>query len=224
MNSFRSFAALAALLVFAFPSCKNTSKPLTTDAQPKPDTLRTAPAPTEGTRSFVVTEGIVNWRGKKSIGETHSGTIRVSGGELLINQGQLLSGHVTLDMNSIAVNDLEDPGERAELESHLRDSEFFDVKNFPTAEFTFDDALPNKTPNFNAVIIGQLTMKGKTNSVNIPVKLDINGDELVAESPAFLINRTLWGVSFRSGVLGTVKDKMIEDTVPLSLKIKAKAR
>ncbi len=225
MNFLRSFSIAALALVF-FYSCKTDSKPApaAADAKPRPDTIRTSPVPTEGARTFVVTEGLVYWQGKKTLGETHNGTIRVSGGELLVNQGTLLSGKVTLDMTSIAVVDLEDPGERTELESHLRDSEFFDVKNFPAAEFTFDEALPSKTENFNAVVTGQLTMKGKTSAVNIPVRLTISGDELVAESPAFLINRTLWGVSFRSGVLGTTKDKMIEDTVPLALKIKAKAK
>lgn len=226
MNSLRSFLAAAVLSLLLFSSCKTDSKPTPAAAEvkPRPDTICTEPVSTEGARGYVITEGIVYWQGKKSIGESHNGTIRVKGGELLINEGQLLSGQVTLDMSSIAVSDLEDPGERAELESHLRSPDFFDVKGFPLAEFKFEEVLPNKTPNFNAVIIGQLTMKGKTNAVNIPIRLEFNGDELSAESPAFLINRTLWAVNFRSGVLGTAQDKMIEDTVPLSLKIKAKAK
>ena len=58
-------------------------------------------------------------------------------------------------------------------------------------------------------------MKGKTKSVNIPVMLKINEDDLTAESATFPINRTDWGVNFRSGLLGTAKDKLINDVVTL---------
>ncbi|MCC7505491.1 MAG: YceI family protein [Saprospiraceae bacterium] len=225
MISLRFVAGLTALLSLALFSCKNDPKTAAADTEtlPKPDTIRITPVSTEGARTYTVTEGVVYWQGKKAVGDTHNGAIQVSGGELLVNQGQLLSGRITIDMKSISVSDIQDPRERGDLESHLRDTEFFDVKNYPSAEFSFDEALPSKTPNFNAVITGQLTMKGKSNAVNIPVRLDIKGDELTAESPAFLINRTQWGVNFRSGVLGTAKDKLIEDVVPLSLKIRAKA-
>jgi hypothetical protein len=50
----------------------------------------------------------------------------------------------------------------------------------------------------------------------------MEGDVLQAESPAFPINRTLWGVNFQSGILGTARDKMIDDMVPLMLKVTAK--
>lgn len=220
----RVAAVAAALLLIALSSCKNDPKTAAANEPARPDTIRVEPVPTEGARTYEVTEGTVYWLGKKAIGESHNGTIRVSGGELSVNQGTLLSGQVRLDMNTIEVSDVQDPRERAELESHLRDTEFFDAKNFPEATFSFDESLPSKTPNFNAVVTGQLTMKGKTNAVNIPLRLEINGDELRAESPSFVINRTQWGVNFRSGVLGTAKDKLIEDVVPLSLKIKARAK
>lgn len=220
--SILSAAALAVLVCFA---CRNDAPASPAESAVKPvDTLRLKPVPTEGARTFEVYEGVVHWEGKKTLGERHVGTIQVSGGQLLVNQGTLLSGQVTLDMGSLAVSDLKDPGERAEFESHLRGPDFFDVKNFPAAEFRFTETLPSKTPAFNAVVTGELTMKGKTNPVNIPVRLEIDGDELRAESPAFILNRTQWGVSFRSGVLGTAKDKMIDDSVPLSLKIRAKAK
>ena len=143
---------------------------------------------------------------------------------MLVNQGQLLSGKVILDMNSISVTDIKDPGERRDLESHLKDADFFEVNKFPKAEFVFTEVLPSTMPNFNWVLSGSLTMKGKTAPVNIPVKVSIEGDMLRAETPAFPINRTQWDVNFRSGMLGTVKDKMIDDTVPLTLKIVAKKK
>lgn len=206
-------------------SCKNDTKPIH-EAQvtpvSKPDTIRLEPVSAEGAATFVITEGVVNWLGKRTIGNRHTGTIKVAGGELKVNEGRLLSGNVTIDMHSISVNNMKDPGAKADLESHLKDSDFFDVKNYVTGEFVFDEVLPSNTPDFNWVISGKLKLKGITNPVNIPVKMTINGDELKAESANFVINRTKWGINFQSGMLGTVKDKIIEDIIPLSLTVTAK--
>jgi len=220
---FKHILPLALLL--GFFSCKNEPKKTESQvsAQPEMETIKVNPVPTEGAATFRVSEGTVEWSGTKTVKKTgHQGTISVEGGELLVNQGQLLSGRVTLDMNSISVTDIKDPGERRDLESHLKDTDFFEADKFPKAEFVFDEVLPGNTPDFNFVLVGKLTMKGQTNAVNIPVTLQIAENELRAETPTFQINRTQWGVNFRSGVLSTVKDKMIDDTVPLRLSLVAK--
>lgn len=210
-----------ALVVLGLFSCKNGPK--NPQPQPEVETITVKQVPAIGATTFVVTEGTVEWSGTKTVKKTgHEGTITVEGGELLVNQGQLLSGKVTLDMNSISVTDIKDPGERRDLESHLKDADFFEADKYPKAEFVFDEVLPGNAPNFNYVLVGKLTMKGQTNPVNIPVSLQIEEGELRAETPTFQINRTQWGVNFRSGVLGTVKDKMIDDTVPLRLSVVAK--
>lgn len=211
------------LVVLGLFSCKN--EPKTAQTQPEVETITLSPVPTEGAATFVVTEGTVEWSGTKTVKKTgHQGTINVDAGELLVNQGQLLSGKVSLDMNSVSVTDIKDPGERRDLESHLKDADFFETDKYPKAEFVFDEVLPSNTPNFNYVLVGKLTMKGQTNPINIPVALNIEGNELRAESPTFQINRTQWGVNFRSGTLGTLKDKMIDDTVPLRLSLVAKIK
>lgn len=213
--------------IIAFYSCENDPKP-TQEVQAipvsKPDTIRLQPVPTEGASTFVLKEGVVNWLGKRTVGNRHTGTIKVAGGELKVNQGRLLSGKITLDMTSVTVNNMKDPGAKSDLESHLKDADFFEVKKYPTGEFVFDEVLPSNTPDFNWVISGKLTLKGKTEPVNIPVKMTVTDNELSAESANFVINRTKWGVNFQSGLLGTVKDKIIEDIVPLSLKITAKKK
>ncbi|MBC7777464.1 MAG: YceI family protein [Phycisphaerae bacterium] len=211
--------------LFAFLSCKNDPKTGAAQTVPQVETAQVVPVSTDGAATFIVKEGTVNWSGTHTIAKDgHQGTINVESGEMLVNQGQLLSGKVTLDMNSISVTDIKDPGERRDLESHLKDSDFFEVKKFPKAEFVFDEVLPSTMPNFNWVLSGNLTMKGKTLPVNIPVKVSMEGDVLRAESPAFPINRTQWGVTFNSGILGTARDKMIDDMVPLTLKIVARKK
>ena len=210
-------------LLAALHACQNT--PQTVEAPPAnvPDTIRMVSVSADSAVTYTITEGVVNWSGAHTLKKDgHQGTISVESGTLMVSQGQLMSGKVTLDMNSIAVTDIKDPGERRDLESHLKDSDFFETRKFPMAEFVFEEVLPGKAENFNWVLNGQLTMKGKTKPLTIPVKITIEGDNLQAESPAFPINRTDWGVNFRSGILGTTRDKMIDDMVPLTLKVTAK--
>lgn len=216
---------LAILSVIALISCKNdsnsTREPIATPVS-KPDTIRLPAIPTEGAATYSITDGVVTWLGKRTIGNRHTGTLNVSSGELKVNQGHLLSGKITLDMASINVNNIKDPGAKADLESHLKDSDFFEVKKYPIGEFVFDEVLPSNLPDFNWVVSGQLTLKDITHPVNIPLKLAISNDELKAQSANFAINRTKWGVNFQSGLLGTAKDKIIEDIVPLSFTVTAK--
>ena len=215
-----SLASILALLLFF--ACKSDTKDQTTNQKPKVDTIQVQTVSKEGAATYMVTEGVIRWVGKKSVGAPHLGTISVEKGELLVNQNTLINGTITLDMNSIAVTDITDAGERRDLESHLKDADFFDVNKFPKAVFKITEVLPSNNPAYNWLVVGELTMKGKTNPVNIPVKMTIEGDNLRAESPTFPINRTQWGVNFRSGMLGTVKDKMIDDNILLTLTLQAK--
>lgn len=213
------------LIAFFAVSCNDdpeltVEKPL--PPAPAPDTLLKQPETIKEAVVYTVTEGVVNWLGKRTIGNLHTGSIKVKSGELKVIDGRLVSGSVLLDMGSINVNNLKDPGAKADLESHLKDSDFFEVKKYPTGEFKIVEVIPSSLPDFNLVVSGKLTLKGKTNHVNIPAKLTITDTELTAQSASFVINRTQWGINFQSGFLGTAKDKIIEDIVPLSLILKAK--
>ena len=204
-------------------SCKNDSSlKVSQSTLPAEENKSSQPGGKDEMVTYVVTSGTVLWSGKKTIGGSHEGTITVASGELLVNRGNLVSGKFVLDMHSLSVTSIKDGGEKRDLESHLKDIDFFEVNQFPKAEFQFSEALPSQTPDFNQVAVGELTIKGKSNSVNIPVALTISGDELTVRSPTFSINRTKWGITFRSGMTGTVKDKLIEDTVILTVRLSAK--
>lgn len=217
-------ATLVGALILSVFSCKQDPAPASGTAPgPAPDTIRMQPVSEVGARTFVVTGGLVDWSARSAAGTEHVGTIDVDSGSLLVNQGQVLRGHVALNMHTIAVKNMKDNGERLDLEGHLKARDFFDVAHYPQAEFTVTEVLPSKLPAFNWVLSGQLRLKNQSHPVNIPVQLTIDGDELTAESPTFQINRTQWGVNFRSGVLGTAKDKLIQDVIPLRIKLRAKA-
>jgi polyisoprenoid-binding protein YceI len=215
---------LYAIVLISFFACQNDAPSSGSDtANTTPDTLPVyTPPTTEGAATYNITEGIVYWGAKKAIGEPHFGTVNVREGALLVKGAQLIGGEATLEMSTITVSDLKDRADKATLEQHLKDTDFFDVSKFPTASFKIVEVLPSNNPNFNGVLTGELTIKGKTNPVNIPANITIKGDLLEASTVTFPINRTDWGINFRSGMLGTVKEKLIDDTVTLSVQIKAK--
>ena len=217
-----SAASVFSFFLLSLFACKNDSKTVENTVQvPKPDTIRVEPTPTEGAATYQVTEGTINWMARKAIGGGHEGTIKVESGEVMVNQGKLLKGNVKISMNSIEVMGMKDPGEKRDLESHLKDSDFFEARKFPIAEFKFDEVLPSNIPDFKSIVAGELTIKGKTNAVNIPVKFTLSGDDLTVESSGFSINRTEFGINFNSSKLGTVKDKIIQDNVLLRFTLKA---
>lgn len=208
-----------------FTACKSDAASQGDAASPpKPIVIDDKPVSAEGAQPFEVVEGQVFWQAKKAMGGGHNGTLQVKTGELLVNEGRLLRGNVRVDMNTIAVSDIKDAGERADLESHLRDADFFNVAQFPEAVFEIDEVSPSALPDFNWVVSGKLTLHGKTNPINIPARIQAGADELRIESPAFIINRTQWGVNFRSGLLGTAKDKLIDDGLVLSVKATARRK
>lgn len=213
------------LLGLTFLAFKINSRSGATQETPNNAAAMNDQGSNEAPTTFVLTEGAVNWSINFSIGNSgHQGTIWVENGELQVKQGQLQSGTVTLDMNSIRVTDIQDPAHRLDLENHLKDSDFFETKTYPKAKFVFSEVSPSTLPNTHWMISGNLTVKGITAPVKIPVKVSIEGDVLRAESDNFTINRTTWGINYQSGIIGTAKDSMIDDLVTLSLKVVAKKK
>ncbi|MBS1528988.1 MAG: hypothetical protein JSU01_01665, partial [Bacteroidetes bacterium] len=59
----------------------------------------------------------IGWKAEKPTG-THTGTVKISSGDLVMHCGQLYSGVVTLDMSSMTVDDLSSP-DKEKLEGNL---------------------------------------------------------------------------------------------------------
>jgi len=170
-----------------------------------------------------VANSLINWEGAKLIGsDKHTGTLKLQKGELVVANGLITGGELVLDMNSITNTD-QQPGEgKEDLESHLKDGDFFEVEKFPTAVFTIvkvEAATGNPAATHN--ITGNFTMKGITKSIVIPAKISLSETSLSATTPAFTIDRTQWNVMFQAGVLGTAKDEIINDNLGLQIQLTA---
>lgn len=164
----------------------------------------------------------VNWIGAKPTGDQHTGLIKLNSGELFVENGNITGGTFELDMNSIAVLDEMGDKMKAKLEGHLKTGDFFEVEKFATGKFEIASvAVAEGVEGATHNVTGNLTLKDITKSVTIPVKVELSENGLAASTPAFTINRTEWDVMYNSGVIGTVKDKLINDDVALTLTLSA---
>lgn len=213
---------------FMLISCKND--PSKTAQQPGQSSADRPPAISKSVeaqngvgQAFKITAGEVSWVGSMMVGkQQHFGVLKVGSGQIWAKDGLISGGEATLDMTSIACTDL-DGADRKDLEDHLKNGDFFDVKKFPTGQFTLLEVLPANQKDFNAALLGELTLKGIKKPVSIPANVKIDGKKLTIETNSFPLKRTDWGINYSSSLVEKVKDKIINDIVLVRLKIEATA-
>lgn len=155
----------------------------------------------------------ITWEGTKVTG-AHNGDIQVSNGLITVTDGLISAATVIIDMTTINTLDL-DGGAKASLDGHLSSDDFFGVESFPTAQFELLNLNPirggENGANFTAS--GKVTIKGRTDEVSFPVKVDmINGGAII--SGDMVLDRSKFDVQFRSKSFFDVKDlgdKLIYD-------------
>ena len=217
------------LLVFALilgmtVACNNApegQKVEAGEATNTPTTTSTAPM---GSATYSVSPQAsqVIWTAAKLAGKQHTGTLAIQSGEINLDGENILGGKFILDMTSITNLD-QKPGEGKEkLEGHLKSGDFFEVEKHPTGTFEITNvSTVADQADVTHNVTGNLTLKGITKSVTIPTKVNVGNHQFAAVTPQFTIDRTEWDVKFNSGLLGTAKDKIINDEVGLKLVVRA---
>ncbi|MEM1319312.1 MAG: YceI family protein [Bacteroidota bacterium] len=208
------------LVLGLMTACQNTPS----EAVKTEEAVGKAAAASAEAAAFTVnpTTSVIKWVGSKPTGDQHMGTLNISAGKLSVENGDLKSGSFELDMNSIACTDLESGDGKEKLEGHLKNEDFFEVEKFPSGKFVITGI--QKTDNKVGVthtISGDLTLKDITKSISFDTNVALIGNDLTAVTPSFKINRTEWGINFNSGILGTVKDRLINDDIALTIDLKA---
>ncbi len=194
-----------------------------TSAKADIESVKTAPA--DGTFQVATAESVVRWTGRNLFNH-HHGTLKLAGGEIKVVNGVLVVARFTLDMNSLANEDLTDPDYNALLIRHLKDDDFFAVERFPTAEFVCSkaealDACTPGTPNFT--LHGALTLRGITRDLSFPAVIAAaDADHLTGQAEIDL-DRTQFGANYGSGRLFAFLGKhVVNDHVHLHLKLHAR--
>jgi polyisoprenoid-binding protein YceI len=175
-------------------------------------------------KPYAVSAGSIGWIGTKPTGK-HAGTINVKSGAFAMDKGNITGGEFDIDLTSLVCTDLKEDQGKAKLEGHLKSGDFFEVEKFPAGKFSITKVEP-LTGNANAThtVSGDLTLKGVTKAVSFPALVKIEGNKVTATSSAFNINRTDWGINFNSGILGTAKDKLINDAVAITINLHGAAK
>lgn len=167
---------------------------------------------------------VVRWTGRNLFNH-HSGTVNLAGGHIEIQNGELQTASFSLDMNSIACEDLADSTYNAMLIKHLCDNDFFAVDRFPTADFicTSATAIPEASPGSPShTLHGSLTLRGVTQSLSIPAVIAAADSDHLTGQAQFEIDRTQFGSLYGSGRFFAFLGKhVVNDHIQLHVKLHA---
>lgn len=128
-------------------------------------------------------------------------------------------------MNSIAAVSVEDEGKRGYLEGHLKSQDFFLVDSFPTAVFEIVEVREEATDEASSVVVGNLTIRGITNSIEFPANVTVEEGTVEFTAPTFTIDRTKWNVKYHdredATIAETLKEDLIDHSIELTINVSA---
>ena len=149
------------------------------------------------------------WTGSKPTG-SHTGTIDIVSGFLTFDHGNFVGGTFSIDMQSLATNDMSEESNK-KLDRHLKNEDFFDVQKFSDANLKITKVF--KIDDRNYSVLADLTIKGITNPISFEAEVTGSGNSFVAAAK-FTIDRTKWGVEYKSGnIFKNLGDKIIYDDI-----------
>jgi polyisoprenoid-binding protein YceI len=159
-----------------------------------------------------LTNSLVKWTGNK-VGGSHNGAIKIKSGSFEFKNGNIVSGNVVMDMNSITDTDLIDEGYNQKLVGHLKSDDFFGVEKFPTSTFQVTKA--TQFVNGKATLSGVLTIKGKSENIVVDVTKKDN-----SYSAQLKVDRSKFDVRYGSNsFFDNLGDKAIEDIFILDIQL-----
>lgn len=179
---------------------------------------KTAKTEAAKVQTHKVTGGL-KWTGY-GVGKSHTGDLKIKSGTITTEGEALTGGEIVFDMNSIS-----EPNKR--LEGHLKSADFFDVAKpgFETSKFVIKkvEALkPAKTGDATHKISGDLTIKGKTNPIELTAVVAKEGAKWKATADAEIKDRTKYDIVYNSKQFTTVAklaDKAIEDNITIKIDV-----
>lgn len=159
-------------------------------------------------------QSMIAWRGK-AVGKAHDGAIKIKSGKINLQNGEIVGGHIVIDMSSITNNDLEGVLQE-KLIIHLKSDDFFGVATYPEAQLSIVNVEKDSDTGF-AVVSGDLTIKGVTQPITFIGKTKVENGNVQLESDISL-DRTLWDVKFGSEkFIEKVGAQIIDDMIDLKL-------
>ncbi|MFK7805707.1 MAG: YceI family protein, partial [Anaerolineae bacterium] len=168
-----------------------------------------------GTYTVSTADSTVTWTGSKPVGNSHTGVVDITEGELTLADGALVSGSFMLDMTSIAATD----GSPDRLIQHLNSDDFFGTATFPTASLVINSA--ESLGDGSYAVLGDLTIKEITNPIEFTATA-AEEDGVVTASADIVFDRALYDVQFGSGsFFSDLGDDLISDEIEITVALVA---
>jgi len=156
----------------------------------------------------------IKWIGSK-IASSHEGNVSITKGVLFINHGTLVGGEVSIDMTSISCSDIKSLKKNQYLVNHLKDEDFFNVLEFPTATIKIIHAVKSEGNTYK--IVADLTIKGITHPISFDADVNVNGLNFLATAK-IKIDRTKWDIRYNSETFfKDLGDKLILDEIEFDI-------
>ena len=166
----------------------------------------------------------IEWKAGKKVGDFHQGTIQVKSGEVETTaKGLLKTALVTIDMKTIANEDLKDsPEYQKKLVEHLAGDDFFKVEKFPESSFKLLSIKQQAGAKDSYSVKGELTLLGITKPIEFPAIVTVDSKSVVGQAE-IKVARLNWGLQYGSGSIfkTLTADKIINDEFELKLKLVA---
>ena len=169
----------------------------------------------KGSYDIISTESELKWIGKELSTDTHTGTLVLKKGKIVVNANRVIHGEVEIDMTTITVTDMQGKW-GGKLEGHLKSPDFFDVEKYSNAFITFQsDENPIKNNQIN--LTGELTIKDITHPISFTAELLQKKPTLKAKA-SISFDRSEYDVRFRSGkFFENLGDKLILDDIEVDV-------
>lgn len=140
----------------------------------------------------------------------HDGAISFKDGHFIKTNDKITGGEFIIDMNSITNADIKTEDANTSLVNHLKDQDFFDVKNFPLSKLVITNVSYHDGTSMQ--IDANLIIKGITESIRFQAEVDYKKEQMTTK---FKIDRKRWGVNYES----KMKNSAISDAIGFEVKL-----
>lgn len=152
----------------------------------------------------------VVWEGTMLGVYSHDGTLDLTQADIEMKNGKINGGSFTADMNSmVATDDNYNPEEGStpeKLIGHLKSPDFFDVENYPVANFVITGSDGNK-------VMGNMTIRGITHEETVENVTMTKEDGQVKITGDMVIDRKKYDVSWDS----PMEDRVLSNDLDLEI-------
>lgn len=209
MKKLLPFLPLLAVMVLAI-SCSNEKPSATSE-----EAVSEQPTGPSGVYNLDINQSVIKWRGDMLGIKFHEGTLNLTEGTIIVDNGRVTGGKFVADLSSMVPTDENYQPEtgysRDKLLAHLKSADFFDVANYPTATFNVTGAYDNNTN-------GKMTIRGRThNEVVKDILVTDMGNGTIKATGQMNFDRQQYGVSWSSGA----KDAVLSDNIALTIELMA---